>query len=124
MFKFNAITYTMLTGMLMCSCTGLIFTNIFNATLNCLTLASVVQVVAVALAGSFQFNSNGKTCMAVTAVYNERGNSWESDGILMRQLFIAQCSLILPFFMCACFGMKKGRSAGPVKHDDDYVRDY
>ena len=35
-FKFNAIVYTTLTAMIMCSCTGLIYNNIFKATLNCL----------------------------------------------------------------------------------------
>ena len=35
-FRFNAIMYTVLTGMVICSCTGLVYSNIFNATLNCL----------------------------------------------------------------------------------------
>ena len=37
--------------MVMCSCTGLIYTRIFNATLNCLILAMVVHLATIILSG-------------------------------------------------------------------------
>ena len=110
--------------MVICSCTGLIYTRIFNATLNCLALAIVVHVAVIIIAGVFQFNSSGKKCAENGNVYDDLDNSWKSDAAIFRQLFIAQCSLFIPFSLCACFGMKSGRQAGPKHSDDNFVRDY
>ena len=55
-FRFNAIFYTVVTGMVICSCMGLIYTRIFNATLNCLILAMFVHVAAIVLAGINRFS--------------------------------------------------------------------
>ena len=52
-FRFNAIFYTLATGMVICSCLGLIFTRIFNATLNCLILAMFVHVAVIVVAGVY-----------------------------------------------------------------------
>ena len=108
-YRFNAIVYTILTGMVMCSCTGLIYTKIFSATLSCLQIAGLVHIVAIILAAVYRFNDDGKKCAANATEYDLLGNSWESDGALFRKLFIAQCSLLIPFCMCACIGMRTGR---------------
>ena len=110
--------------MVICSCTGLIYTRIFNATLNCLILAMFVHVVAIVLAGVYRFNDDGKQCSEVVTILDSQDHSWESDGALFKSLFIAQCALFVPFSLCACFGMKTGRQAGPKHADDDFVRDY
>ena len=124
-FKFNAIVYTTLTAMIMCSCTGLIYTNIFKATLNGLQLAGLAHVVAIALAGAYLFKTDGKSCIENETEYDTLGNSFETDGTLLKKLFISQCSLLIPFCMCACIGMRTGSTLGPQKNaDDNYVRDY
>ena len=56
MFRFNAIFYTVVTGMVICSCTGLIYTRIFNPMLSCLLLAAVVHMAAIILAGVYRYN--------------------------------------------------------------------
>ena len=68
--------------MVICSCTGLIYTRIFNATLNCLILAMFVHVVAITLAGVYRYNSNGKACAENATIYDDLGNSWNSDANL------------------------------------------
>jgi len=123
-FRFNAIFYTVVTGMVMCSCTGLIYTRIFNATLNCLILAMVVHLATIILSGVYRFNAIGKLCAGNDTEYDTLGNSFESDAATFRKLFIAQCCLFVPFSLCACFGMKQGKELGPKNTDDDYVRDY
>ncbi len=82
-YKMNAIVYTMLTGMIMCSCTGLIYNNIFNATLNCLTLGGLAHVVAIIMAGVYLLRESGKTCVQNVTDYDNLGNSFESDGALL-----------------------------------------
>ena len=88
-YRFNAIFYTVVTGMVICSCTGLIYTRIFNATLNCLILAMFVHVAAIVLAGVFRFSTEGKSCADNVEVYDSIGNSWGSDATLFKKLFIA-----------------------------------
>ena len=83
-FRFNAVFYTVVTGMVVCSCTGLIYTKIFNATLNCLIAAMFVHVAAIVLAGVFRFNANGVKCSENAVVYDANGNSWETDALLSR----------------------------------------
>ena len=80
-FRFNAIFYTVVTGMVICSCTGLIYTRIFNPMLSCLLLAAVVHMAAIILAGVYRYNQNGKDCAEVDTEYDDLGNSYQSDAV-------------------------------------------
>ena len=123
-FYFNAVFYTVTTGMVICSCMGLIYTRIFNATLNCLLLAIFAHIVAIVLAGVYRFRQSGQDCALEDDEYDTLGNSWETDALMFKNLFIAQCALFVPFSLCACFGMKQGKELGPKHADDNFVRDY
>ena len=123
-FRYNAIFYTVVTGMVICSCMGLVYSKIFNATLNCLILAMFAHVVGIVLAGVYLFKASGAKCAEQAVAYDDLGNSFKSDANMLRQLFIAQVSLFVPFSLCACFGMQTGKQLRKKHTDDEFARQY
>jgi len=138
-FQFNAIIYAMFSGLIVCSFAGLIYSQLFQLVLSCMQVTQVAHFVGVILTGVFRFNSSGKTCSAATAQYavaradmGDLVHTWAEDGDLLRQLFICQCVLFVPFCLCTCMGMFRGKTAGEMakerglaaEADDDYLRTY
>ena len=74
-----------------------------------------VHVAAIVLAGVYRYNAAGKQCADNDTEYDTLGNSWQSDSAMYQKLFIAQCSLFVPFSLCACFGMKQGSQSSKTQ---------
>ena len=121
----------MLSGLIVCSFAGLIYSQLFKIVLSCMQLTQVAHFVGVILAGVYRFRDTGKACSLVEEIYDSDGNSWENDGYMFRCLFISQCALFIPFCMCTSVGMWRGKTAGEtakdrglVVDDDDFERTY
>ena len=121
-FKFNAIIYMVLTALVVCSCAGLVYSNIMQATLSCLQLAGLAHIAGVILSGVYRFNSSGIICAGNVEKYDEAKNTFEGDGLMLRKLFIAQACILIPFCMCAFIGITSGKKR-KADVDDDYLRD-
>ena len=121
----------MLSGMIVCSFAGLIYSQLFQMVLSCMQLTQLAHFVGVILAGVYRFRETGKSCSEVDIKYNVDGNTWKNDGYVFRCLFISQCALFIPFCMCTSVGMWRGKTAGEtakdrglVVDDDDFERTY
>ena len=118
-FQYNAIVYTIFSGLIVCSFAGLIYSQLFQLAISLLQLTQVAHFVGLLLTAIFRFNKQGKACSAVTEGYtlteadmNDLEHTFESDGYMLRCLFISQCVLFLPFCACSCIGLMRGRTAG------------
>ena len=108
MYRFNMVVYSLFSGMLFCSFGGLVYSKLLQATLSCLQITGLVHLVALLLIAVLRFNSNGLACASNASEYDDDGNSFESDSMTTKALFIAQCSLFIPFCACTCIGYFKG----------------
>ena len=111
-YRFNMIIYTMLSGIIFCSFAGLIYSSLLQATLSCLQVAGVAHFVAIILSGVFRFNTQGTICADKEGMlpYDKEGNTFKEDSDLLKNLYIAQLCLYLPFCACSCIGFWKGNS--------------
>ena len=98
------VVYSLLSGMLFCSFGGLVYSKLLQATLSCLQITGLVHLVAILLIAVLRFNTTGLGCASNANEYDADGNSWESDAMTAKALFIAQCSLFIPFCACTCIG--------------------
>ena len=124
MYRVNMMVYAMLSGMLFCSFGGLIYSKLLQATLSCLQIAGAAHLFALLLIGVLRFNSSGLTCATKDVVYDTEGHSWESDAATVKALFIAQCTLFIPFCACTCIGYfkqspPKAASLDAAMYEDD-----
>ena len=130
-YRFNMIVYTMLSGMILCSFAGLIYSSLLQATLSCLQVAGVAHFAAIILSGVFRFNDNGTICSEKQNMlpYDKDGNTFAEDSTLLKNLYIAQLCLFLPFCACSCIGFWRHNSPekqaaldkAMMEHtDDDY----
>lgn len=58
-FYFNAIVYTMLSGMIVCSFAGLVYSQLFQVVLSCMQITQIAHFVGVILAGVYRFKTAG-----------------------------------------------------------------
>ena len=127
-FRFNAILYTIMSALLVCSCGGLVYVGIMATALTCINCTGAAHLAAIIVTGIMRLNSTGSTCALNETAYNEAGDSWSSDGSTLKALFIAQCSLLIPFGCCTCFSLCFGTLGGAMKanrsgaSDDDFQR--
>lgn len=100
----------------------------------------MAHFVGLLLTAVFRFNKQGKACSEVTTQYvlpvtdmNDPDHSFDNDGYMLRCLFISQCCLVIPFCLCSCIGLMRGRTAGQtaqdrgiyaVDDDDNFKRTY
>ena len=61
-YRMNAITYTVLSAMVLLSCMGLFVKSIFSASLSCLQIAGLGHIVVIAVTGYYRLNDVGKLC--------------------------------------------------------------
>ena len=113
-YRFNSYLYLTMTIMLAFSCFGLVYTQIFAGTLACLQLGNCVNLSAIIVTGVYQFGMSGARCSLNLKEYNGEADTFANDSLLLKTLFITQCSLFIPFICCTWVGLFTGCCGGAM----------
>ena len=116
----NTIFYAIMSGLICCSCMGLIYHKVFNVTVKCLQGLGCVHIALIIATAVYVFDAASATCMINLTVYNtETGDSFANDGSLLSLLWILQIALYIPFCCCSCMGMCFGSGVTQFKKAHD-----
>ena len=124
--KFNAYLFTIMSALICCSFTGVIWWQVYRCVNTLLGCGNLTLWICIFFTGAYEFNTDGHLCAENTMVYDEAsGASWADDGELIKALFIAQTVMALPLMCMLCLGLCVGELIGKqhdYRNDASYKR--
>ena len=119
-YLFNAILYTTVSAFLIISFIGIIKVQLLKASLCCVNTASFAILICIVFTGISRFNIAGTNCAE-----SKVDDLFAEDGATLKNLFIAQCILLVPFNCLVSCTMFTAGAAAVMKQsrDDDFWKE-
>ena len=89
MLKFNTYLFALMSALLLCSFSGLIWWQVYGCVNTLLSCGNFILWIDIGITGANRLNDAGSKCALNETVYNEAtGASWASDAATIKTLFI------------------------------------